>query len=129
MKVVINGCFGGFNLSDAAVEECIKRGMKVTAWTPEGNYEDKTADFVDWHTHKTQERCLSGARYSCCNDTSNKFRSNPILVEVVEKLGEKADGFCAKLKVVDIPFRTTEGWHIDEYDGMERICENHESWS
>lgn len=126
MKVVINDCYGGFNLSDKAIEECIARGMTVTEFTPEGYYKDPQADFVDWSSHREN---LRGSRYSCCHDHDNAFRSNPIVVDVVRKLKDKANGFCAKLKIVDIPFDGVEGWHIDEYDGLESICESHRSWS
>jgi hypothetical protein len=56
-------------------------------------------------------------------------RCNPLVVECVETLGKRADGACAKLKVVDIPFSGLEGWEIDDYDGMEKIVQTHQSWS
>lgn len=56
----------------------------------------------------------------------NIERNNPILVEIVEQLGESADGRYAELKVVDIPDDVQ--WHIDEYDGWETIHENHRVW-
>jgi hypothetical protein len=49
------------------------------------------------------------------------------LVRVVQELGEKADGFCSKLKLVDIP--TDVQWTIEEYDGMEWVAEKHRTWS
>ena len=48
-------------------------------------------------------------------------RNNPILIEIVEQLGEAAGGNYAELKVVDIPDDVK--WHIDEYDGWETIHE------
>ena len=54
-------------------------------------------------------------------------RDDPALVKVVEELGEKANGDCAKLKVVEIPDGVA--WEIDEYDGNEEICEAHKKWS
>jgi hypothetical protein len=53
-------------------------------------------------------------------------RNNPILVEIVEQLGESADGRYAELKVVEIPDDVK--WHIDEYDGWETIHEDHRVW-
>ena len=93
MKVVINRCFGGFGLSDEAMQlYAAKKGIKL-----EG--------FYDW-------------------DIS---RNDPVLVEVVEHLGEAANDWAAKLKVVEIP----EGvdWYIDDYDGIEQIAERHRTWS
>ena len=54
-------------------------------------------------------------------------RSNPLLVKVVEEMGEKANGRYAKLKIVEIPDDVE--WIIDEYDGMETVVEKHRCWS
>jgi len=48
------------------------------------------------------------------------------LVTVVEVLGRKADGRCARLKVVEIPHDVI--WDIGEYDGVEHIYEVHRTW-
>lgn len=53
-------------------------------------------------------------------------RNNPILVEIVEQLGEAADGNYAELKVVEIPDDVQ--WQIDEYDGNEWVAEKHRTW-
>lgn len=53
-------------------------------------------------------------------------RTNPKLVECVEALGEKANGECASLKVVEIPDDVK--WYIEEYDGIESIHEKHRIW-
>ena len=53
-------------------------------------------------------------------------RNNPILVEIVEQLGEAADGGFAELKVVEIPDDVQ--WQIDEYDGNEWVAEKHRIW-
>jgi hypothetical protein len=54
-------------------------------------------------------------------------RNNPILVEIVEQLGEAADGFFSALKVVEIPDDVE--WGIEEYDGNEWIAEKHRIWN
>ena len=54
-------------------------------------------------------------------------RNDPVLIKVVEALGEKANGTFAELKIVEIPDGTD--WEIDEYDGSETIHEKHKSWS
>lgn len=45
-------------------------------------------------------------------------RHDPILVQVVEELGDAASGFCACLRIAEI-----EGslYRIDEYDGFESV--------
>lgn len=57
----------------------------------------------------------------------DRDRANPKLVEVVEKLGEEANGFCASLRVIEIPDDVKE-WYIDDYDGVETIHEKHRYW-
>ena len=54
-------------------------------------------------------------------------RNNPILVEIVEQLGNAANGDFAELKVVDIPDDVE--WIIQEYDGDEWISEKHRTWN
>jgi hypothetical protein len=53
-------------------------------------------------------------------------RSNPKLVEVIEKLGDRANGGFAELEVVEIPDDVL--WEISNYDGIETIHESHRSW-
>lgn len=90
MKVVINTCFGGFGLSQAAYKDM---GMK---W--------------DGYGHD-----------------SGLSRDDPRLVAAVEKLGSKANGGFADLRVVEIPDGVY--YEIDEYDGNEHIAETHRTWS
>lgn len=54
-------------------------------------------------------------------------RNDPNLIATVEALGDKANGFCANLDIVEIPDGVQ--WEIDEYDGIERVDEVHRSWS
>ena len=53
-------------------------------------------------------------------------RTDSLLVEVVEELGERASGEYAKLKVVELPEDVQ--WSIREHDGNEWIAENHRTW-
>jgi hypothetical protein len=45
-------------------------------------------------------------------------RDDPKLVEVVERLGERANGDHAKLAIVEV---THKHWQIEEYDGLEKV--------
>ena len=47
-------------------------------------------------------------------------RNDPKLIEVVETLGDEANGNYARLRVVNIPDDATD-WEIDEYDGAEKV--------
>lgn len=47
-------------------------------------------------------------------------RDDPKLIEIVEKLGEEANGNYAQLEVIEIPTEATD-YELDEYDGIESI--------
>lgn len=52
-------------------------------------------------------------------------REDPKLIECIETLGDKANGFCSKIKIVEIP--DNFDYVIESYDGMEQIEENNKS--
>ena len=54
-------------------------------------------------------------------------RSNPLLVEAVQKLGAKANGLYTTLKIVEIPDDVE--WRVDAINGKEVIREKHRIWS
>ena len=54
-------------------------------------------------------------------------RDDAALIQVVEELGDAANGFAADLKIVDIPDGVD--WYIEEYDGNEWVAERHRTWS
>lgn len=54
-------------------------------------------------------------------------RTDPDLVAVVEALGSRANDYYSDLKIVEIPDDVK--WHITEYDGVEKIREDHRTWS
>lgn len=56
----------------------------------------------------------------------NDNRTDPKLVDCIETLGDKANGMCANLRVVEIPIDIK--WSIEEYDGNEWIAEKHRVW-
>lgn len=56
----------------------------------------------------------------------NMKRDDPILVSIVEELGEDSWGDFAELSVVEIP--NDVNWEIEEYDGKEYIAEVRRKW-
>lgn len=134
MKVVINNCFGGFGLSPLAMQEYAKRkGHKcyffiVKEYTKDHNaiYKPATLEeaagtsFFDAYTQPVADSAF--AIYE-----RKVERTDPDLVAVVEMLGEKANGACASLKVVEVP--DDAEWEIAEYDGAEHVAEKHRTWS
>lgn len=102
MKIVINKCYGGFGLSKQAVDLFIAKGGTVER----DEYDDPN-------------KPISG--YEIGYD-----RTNPVLVEVVEQLGEAADTDASELKVVEIPDDVE--YTIEDYDGIEWVAEVHRTW-
>jgi len=110
MKVVVNRCYGGFSLSRKAV----LLARKITGNPKWGGAQIK-GDIYD--------------NGEICNDDYGYVeveRNDKILIEVVEKLGKKADGRCAELEIVEIPDGTD--YEIEEYDGKEWVSERHRKW-
>ena len=83
-KIVINTCYGGFDLSDKA------------------------------------------KAYLAVEDSYLLPRDDARLVEIVQALGEAANGRHSFLEVIEIPDGVK--WTIDDYDGKEHIAEVHRTW-
>jgi hypothetical protein len=116
-KVVINRCFGGFGLSDQAFGAfLLRKGIDYEIATTYGSmsYFYKKGHVGD------DEYYISP--YDLLED-----RSDHDLIAVVEEMGEDANGFAADLRIVDIPDDVR--WHINEYDGLEHVAEDHRTWS
>jgi len=110
MKVVINSDYGGFSLSDEAIEAYAERkGIKLK--------KEKTTFGITLFTNIVTNEDF---------ESRDIKRSDSDLVAVVESLGEKANGFAASLKVVEIP--EDVDWYIEEYDGNEWVAEKHRTW-
>lgn len=139
MKIVINKCYGGFSLShEGMLEYCAQKGIKVypeentefkslgpTYWTKPAS--ERPKPIKDWHSASSEERRAYNEAYSECSIYCRDIeRTDPALVATVEKIGDKASGSLAKLKVVDIP--DGKKWFIDDYDGVETVHEEHETW-
>ena len=55
-------------------------------------------------------------------------REDPVLIDIVETLGNEASGRYAKLVVVEIPDELKDNYVIDEYDGIETLHQNVPCW-
>lgn len=110
MKVVINRCYGGFGLS----HEAIMRYAELKGFE---NFRFEKGDSFSDHYYIGDENFYG----------FDLERNDPVLVQVVEELGENADGKFAELRIVDIPDGIS--WEISEYDGLEKVHESHRSWA
>ena len=141
MKLVINKCYGGFSLSEAAVKRYAEikgvtlyleydkrfKSMPPTYWTvPESERVKELPG--NWQDHSFEDRQEYNRKCTEQNIYDRDLpRDDKVLIQVVEELGEEADGSSAKLAIIEIPDGID--WIIDEYDGMERVEEAHRSWS
>ena len=114
MKIVINKKHGDFRLSEEAVLLYgDKKGLNIIAKQDEKikaithyflNEEKEENGFAEWEIERT----------------------DPVLVDVVEQLGDLADGYYCKLKVVEVPDDVE--WYIHNYNGIESVHECHRIW-
>jgi hypothetical protein len=117
MKVVINSCFGGFGLSDAAFEDLLTR--KGVAW-------EKVKDKYDFDAHYEAGHAGDEDYYLSYREYTEN-RADPDLVAVVEQFGNDVNTSYSELKIVDVPDDVE--WFIVEYDGLEHVAEEHRTWS
>ena len=116
-KVAINRCYGGFSLSDAAYGRLIELGAK----TCEGNV---APDENVLCIHESTKDIEIYGRYYI--HWGYDMRDNPLLVQVIEELGNAANGSCADIEIVEIPGDIE--YTIDDYDGIETVHEVHRTW-
>ena len=116
MKIVINKEHGGFGLSDEAFERYLTE--KETAFR-------KVPNHYGFYFY-TEEYDTLGDKADTLWDM-DIARDDPVLVRIVEEMGEDSFGKYAYLKVIEIPENVD--WEIGEYDGMEWVAEKHRCWS
>lgn len=99
IELVINTCYGGFSLSEAACRSIAKRkGIPLIY------HKYSYGNFID-------EKGNSAI--------PELNRWDPDLVQVVKNLGALANGECAKLQVVKV--RLEDLIQIEQHDGKENI--------
>jgi hypothetical protein len=126
VKLVINKCFGGFGLSEAAYERLITLGLPVVPMDGDHGIAIGDSEHPESNGSGHSLSKLTGSRYYASWPREEKHRSHPLLVQVVEELGDKASGSLARLRVVEVPDGVD--FEIDEYDGVETVRERSRSW-
>jgi hypothetical protein len=113
-RIVINRAHGGFSLSREAILLYLE--LSGEAYTLE-QQEDRErqlrlGDRIMVQGYEFESRSIN--------------RDDPALVTTVRRLGSKADGDYAKLKIVEVP--ADVDWYIEDYDGKEWVAEKHRTW-
>lgn len=115
MKIVINKKHGDFLLSEEAVLLYgDKKGLNIIA---------------------EEDKVIKTITHYFLNEVKNENlfaeweieRTDPVLVEVVEQLGDLANSCYSKFKVVEVPDDVK--WYIHNYYGNEEVHEEHRKWS
>jgi len=97
-QIVLNRCYGGFSLSKQAWELYLQaKGLPCSRW--------------DWgHPMDAQ-----GCHYP------DPERDDPVLIDIVEKLGNNASGQCSNLEVATV----TVTIDLSNFDGKESVASAH----
>jgi len=117
MKIALNVNYGGFELSQKAYERLIELGVNAT--------KDRTSSSSELCIHEyTGEDIEFYGRYS--SYLGYDVRTNPLLIQVIEELGDDANTELSCIEIVEIP----DGIHYEiyDYDGIETAHECHRSW-
>jgi len=106
-KIVLNKCYGGFEISDEAIEELLRRkGIKFKTVSDEyGNliFFDEKDEEIDFYY-----------------GTDINVRTDKELIKLIEEKGSYfVSRCCAKLEVEEV--EKGKKFIIDEYDGYEEI--------
>jgi hypothetical protein len=125
-KIVYNACYGGFSLSHEAIMRYAEiKGIKLYTKKEYGYFHYYLCPPEEYNRINEEESAnpVAPGRFERSNSlyfSDRDFeRNDPILVQVVEELGDKANGRCAKLRITEVPAGTL--YRIDEYDGFESV--------
>lgn len=121
MKVAINRCFGGFGISNAAFEKLLERKGIAYEKIP-AEFQLRGDEFDYYHAGQVGKEDAYLSEYDFCDN-----RADPDLIAVLEEMGVAAQGGFAEIAIVEVPDDVK--WHIDEYDGLEHVAEDHRTWS
>jgi hypothetical protein len=125
-KIVYNACYGGFSLS----HEAIMRYAEIKGITMYTHEQDRFMNYYlcpveefDRILAEEKDKPIGPSRFARSNamyfSDRDIDRADPVLVQVVEELGHKANGRHARLCIEDVPAGTL--YRIDEYDGNESV--------
>ena len=137
MKVILNKCYGGFHLShEAYMLYAKKKGLILYPYaldysTDTYHYINNPENESKYTIHYFTKNYGDTVSFKDVEDKylfwlNHLYRDDPILVEVVEELGERANGHFADLVVADIP--DNMGYVIDSYDGKETLHQKVQEW-
>lgn len=147
MKIILNKCYGGFEVSPAGYKlYAKKKGFELYPYVLkaapgfEYNVESYYYKKIKWeeighssihYLKKDYGDKISRELFKEIADDdyfwiNSTYRTDSTLIEVVEELGQKASGPCGELRIVEIP--DDLDYVIDEYDGIETLHQRVKEW-
>lgn len=139
MKVILNKCYGGFGLSFKAMELYAERKYDKELFRYKQEDFTNPSRYIKLADHETSlyvnYNMIDLGASAIVNYTDIKSgslseydieRTDELMIEIIEEIGEDADGSCANLEIVDIP--DDMEYEIDDYDGIETLRELHRTW-
>lgn len=145
MKVAINKCFGGFDLSLKAQKRILElKGLPMFAYKQtKYSFSDginlyERVEVVEEIPEEIVPAYIftkdMGKRFSIfprgddsgCWYYGNLDRTDPDLIQTVEEMGKEASGRFGDIQIVEIPDDVL--WEISDYDGIETVHEVHRNW-
>lgn len=115
-KIVYNDCYGGYTLSDNAIDWLSEHGSESTKkFIAKKRIEAKERDDFS----SASQDSIDNAKFYVM-DAVRSFlkRHDPDLVAVVEALGKEVNGTFSELAIAEID---EDKYFIDEYDGRETV--------
>lgn len=128
-KVVICARHGGFGVSLAAGRRLAELGHDDAAKRVR-EYDEAVEEFKrtgvnpQWSWTRTPTELSK--RHPDWHGSLDCRRDDPALVQTVQELGDAASDKYADLRIVELPDDVS--WHIEEYDGLEWVAEDHRKW-
>lgn len=140
-KIILNKDYGGFDVSPLAYKRYAEKlGRELFYYSGDAVVENRGIYYtrMSFDEFNTKHGFFSFYSFmdlgkelvsDLAKDDNIEFlslcernREDPILIEVVEELGDKASGRFGDLKVVEIPDELANGnYVIDDYDGIETL--------
>lgn len=115
-KIVYNDCYGGYTLSDKAIDWLSEHGSESTKnFIAQKRIEAKEKEDFS----SASQESIDNAKFYVM-DAVRSFlkRHDPDLVAVVEVLGKEVNGTFSELAIAEID---EDKYFIDEYDGRETV--------
>ena len=140
-KIILNKGYGGFDVSTRAYKTYAERiGKELFYYLGDYDhdahelhyskvsYEDFLSRKKLFYFYSTQDlgdfitKDIVREGCDCELYLDEGHREDPLLIQIVEELGEEASGWVGTLKVVEIPDELANGnYMIDDYDGWETL--------